>query len=175
MGPLHGENKILRHNIITYYEHRYFREMANAFSYAPFYTKYVKQPTTANPLPSSFFEGNTKFLPFFQNALGAIDGSHLPYHPSARDRELYRDRKGNCSQNGLFSCTFDFNFSYALTGWEGSASDARVFEDAITSDLIIPDGYYLLADAGFPHCKELLVPYRGKRYHLQEWGRANLK
>ena len=45
----------------------------------------------------------------------------------------------------------------------------------ITFDLIVPLGYYLLAEAGFPHCKELLIPYQGKCYHLQEWGRANLK
>jgi hypothetical protein len=61
-----------------------------------------------------------------------------------------------------------------LTGWEGSAADARVYADAIQSDLRISDGWYLLADAGFLHCKELLVPYRGVRYHLQEWGKANV-
>ena len=113
--------------------------------------------------------------PFFQHALGAIDGSHLPFYPPASERELYRNRKGFYSQNGLFCCTFSLFFTYSLTGWEGSSSDARVFEDAITSDLVVPHGYYLLADAGFPHCKELLTPYRGKRYHLQEWGRAKLK
>jgi hypothetical protein len=30
-----------------------------------------------------------------------------------------------------------------------------------------------LADAGFPLCDGLLVPYRGVRYHLKEWGRAS--
>ncbi|KIL55799.1 hypothetical protein M378DRAFT_90297 [Amanita muscaria Koide BX008] len=38
-----------------------------------------------------------------------------------------------------------------VTGWEGSAADARVYHDAIQSDLIIPEGCYYLADAGFPH------------------------
>jgi len=27
-----------------------------------------------------------------------------------------------------------------------------------------------LADADFPHCDQLLIPYRGVRYHLAEWG-----
>jgi DDE superfamily endonuclease len=62
-----------------------------------------------------------------------------------------------------------------MTGWEGSASDARVFESALNCDLKIPKGTYLLADAGFPHCKQLLVPYRGIRYHLAEWGQAKLR
>ena len=148
--------------------------MVGAFSHAPFYTKYVKQPTIDDP-PSSFFKDDPKMWPFFQHALGAIDGSHIPFYPPASEREIYRNRKGFCSQNGLFCCTFSLFFTYSLTGWEGSSSDARVFEDAITTDLDVPSGFYLLADAGFPHCKELLIPYRGKRHHLQEWGRAKLK
>ena len=66
-------------------------------------------------------------------------------------------------------------FTYTLTGWEGSATDARVYDDAITSDLHIPEGKYLLADAGYPLRRELLVPYRGVRYHLAEWGQANVR
>ena len=66
-------------------------------------------------------------------------------------------------------------FTYTLTGWEGSATDARVYDDAITSDLHIPEGKYLLADEGYPLRRELLVPYRGVRYHLAEWGRANVR
>jgi hypothetical protein len=39
----------------------------------------------------------------------------------------------------------------------------------------VPEGFYYLADAGYPHCKELLVPFRGIRYHLQEWGAAGVR
>ena len=60
-----------------------------------------------------------------------------------------------------------------LTGWEGSATDAHVFEDASTTDLYIPPGKFLLADAGYPLWPNLLVPYRGVHYHLAEWGRAS--
>jgi hypothetical protein len=38
---------------------------------------------------------------------------------------------------------------------------------------VVPEGWYHLADAGFPSCKELLIPYKAVRYHLAEWGRAN--
>ena len=61
-------------------------------------------------------------------------------------------------------------FTYALTGWEGSASDA-----CNATGLRILDGCYLLADAGFPHCEKLLVPYRGIRYHFAEHQRAGLQ
>ena len=74
----------------------------------------------------------------------------------------------------LFVCDFDMKFMYMLTGWEGSATDSWVYDDAISSDLQIPDGKYLLTDGGYLLCHKLLVPYRGIRYHLSEWGRANI-
>ena len=48
---------------------------------------------------------------------------------------------------------------YTLTGWEGSATDARVYNDAATTDLHIPAGKYLLADGGYAHSRQLLIPY----------------
>ena len=66
-------------------------------------------------------------------------------------------------------------FTYILTGWEGSATDARVWADALAKGFSVPAGFYYLADAGFPHCPELLVPFRGVRYHLQEWGAAGVR
>lgn len=62
-----------------------------------------------------------------------------------------------------------------LSGWEGSAHDGALYEDARGTDLIIPEGKYYIADAGFASCDALLVPYRGVRYHLQEWGRAKVR
>jgi len=64
------------------------------------------------------------------------------------------------------------NFTYVLSGWEGSMADATLYHDARMSDFTIPAGKYYLADVGFPSCLQLLVPYRGQRYHLAEWGRA---
>jgi hypothetical protein len=60
-----------------------------------------------------------------------------------------------------------------MSGWEGSASDALIYIAARRQSLAIPDGKFLLKDAGFPSCSAILVPYRGVRYHLKEWGRAN--
>jgi hypothetical protein len=119
--------------------------------------------------------GSSKFWPYFKDALGAIDGSHIHSAPPSASRASYRNRKGFVSQNCLFICSFDLEFVYAYTGWEGSATDARVYEAARSLDLVIPEGKYYLADAGFPSCNQLLVPYRGVRYHLAEWGRAALR
>jgi hypothetical protein len=148
--------------------------MVKIFATAPFYTKYVKQ-ITPNDFPSPYIRENPKLWPYFNRALGAIDGSHIHLAAPSSLHNACQNRKGFTSQNCLFACSFDFLFSYSLTGWEGSAADARVYESAIGLDLSIPDGWYLLADAGFPHCEKLLVPYRGVRYHLSEWGHARTR
>jgi hypothetical protein len=66
-------------------------------------------------------------------------------------------------------------FLYILSGWDGSAADAAVYFDARLHDLNVPPGKYYLADAGFGSCDACLVPYRGVRYHLAEWGRASVR
>ena len=66
-------------------------------------------------------------------------------------------------------------FKYIFSGWDGSTSDSTMYHDARLTDLTIPVGKYFLADAGFPICEGLLIPYRGVRYHLQEWGPANVR
>jgi len=144
------------------------------FSSQPFYTKYVCLPTADHPVPSEI-RNNPRFWPYFKDALGALDGTHIHSAPPIYERPANRNRKGFISQNCLFACSFGFKFVYAYTGWEGSANDARVYEDALSNGLDIPHGKYYLADAGYPSCNELLIPYRGKRYHLAEWGHANIR
>jgi hypothetical protein len=158
--------------VIFYCSFRYFRKIVTIFSSPPFYTAHVRQPVASDPIPPQI-RGNSKFFPFFKDAVGAIDGSHIHSSPPASMREACRNRKGFISQNCLFACDFGLQFVYALTGWEGSATDARVYEDA--TDFHIPAGKYYLADAGYPLCNNLLVPYRGVRYHLAEWGRAGVR
>ena len=147
--------------------------MLVVFSSPPFYTTYVNGPSSDTISPK--IHSNPKFWPYFRHAVGAIDGSHIHISPPSIERLNYRNHKGHITQNCLFVCDFDLNFTYALTGWEGSATDARVYQDAITTDLHVPDGKYLLADAGFPMQSRLLIPYRGVRYHLAEWGRAGTR
>ncbi|GLB43878.1 putative nuclease activity [Lyophyllum shimeji] len=135
-----------------------------------FYNRYVKLPPENTTPPE--IRSNPKFFPFFANCLGAIDGSHIDAHVDSSQAAAYRDRKGRLSTNILAACTFDLRFSYLLVGWKGSATDSRIFKDAREKGFAVPPGKFYLADAGFPSCDTLLVPYRGVRYHLKEWGRA---
>ena len=153
---------------------RYFKEMLFAFSSPGIYSKYVRLPSSDTPVHPSIHD-NPKHFPFFQDAIGAIDGTHIACVPSADTRDAARNRKGFTSQNCLMCCDFDMLFTYVLSGWEGSVPDATIYYDARMTDLAVPEGKYYLADAGFPNCPQLLVPYRGQRYHLAEWGRGRTK
>ena len=102
-----------------------------------FYNRYVNLPTAIAPIHDRLHD--PKYRPF-HGALGAIDGSHIYTAPPSAETAVYLNRKGVLSQNCLFVCDFAMNFCYALTGWEGSATDARVYEDACQKGLNIPVG-----------------------------------
>jgi hypothetical protein len=78
------------------------------------------------------------------------------------------------TQNCLAACNFNLEFVYIFTGWEGSATDSVMFNDARLTDLHILPGKYYLAATGFPSSLGTVIPYRGRCYHLAEWGRAGL-
>ena len=143
--------------------------MTIIFSSQPFYGKYVRLPTPNDPV-SSRIRDNSKLWPFFKGCLGAIDGSHMPLSPLASLQSLYQNQKGFLLQNCLLICNFNMLFTYILMGWEGFATYSWVWADALSRGFEVPNGFYYLADAGFPHCKELFIPFCGVQYHLQEWG-----
>ena len=77
-----------------------------------------------------------------QKCIGAIDGTHIRAKIFGDDKKKYRSRKQFPTQNILVACTFDLKFTYVLAGWEGSAHDSRILEDALTrvDRLKIPRG-----------------------------------
>ncbi|KAL5130924.1 Protein ALP1-like [Glycine soja] len=106
-----------------------------------------------------------------KRCIGALDGTHIPVTVSPDERPRYRNRKGDVSTNVLAACGPDLRFIYVLPGWEGSAGDSRVLRDALRrqNKLEIPTGKYFLVDAGYTNGPGFLAPYRGTRYHLNEW------
>ena len=147
---------------------------------------------------------------------------------SGRDVSSYRNRHGIISQNVLAACNFDLEFMYVLSGWEGSAHDSKILNDALSrrNGLKVPQGIYILiylcsyfllllvlfsflffifflyfhvflfffifpnyisnvlltnctsiiwsgkfflVDCGFPNRRQFLAPFRGVRYHLQDF------
>jgi hypothetical protein len=153
---------------------RYYKLVLVTVTSFPFYNTYVHLPPVDAPIPPEI-ENNPKLFPYFQHVLGAIDGTHVACCPSELERQHARDRKGNLSHNVLAVCSFDMVFYYIGPGWDGCTADSRMFTDSRLAHFAIPQGRCYLADAGFGICDELLIPYRGERYHLAEWGRANIR
>jgi len=99
----------------------------------------------------------------------------------------------------MVAVDFDLRFTYVLAGWEGTAHDALVLRDALEREngLRVPQGNILvisefihtnccyieiyqlvhhmlgkfyLVDDGYGAKPGFLPPFRGVRYHLNEWG-----
>ena len=66
-------------------------------------------------------------------------------------------------------------FFYICPGWEGSANDARVLENAELNGFPRAENAIYLADTGYGLRKGYLTPYRTVQYHLREQSRAHLK
>ena len=113
--------------------------------------------------------------PYFKDAIGAADGTHIPAKVPSEDIVRFRNRKGDISQNVLGICTFGLLFSCVIPGWEGSAHDGRVLQWALRNGLEVPEGKYFLVDAGYALRKGFLTPYRGIRYHLREQAISKLR
>lgn len=58
------------------------------------------------------------------------------------DKPRYRSRKGEICTNTFAACDRNLKFVYVLAGWEGSASDSRVLQDAVKREhgLKVPRG-----------------------------------
>jgi len=148
--------------------------MLNLLTLPKIYYDLVELPTKDSPVPEEISKSGS-FYPWFKDCIGTLDGTHIPVHVPDAVCAAYCNQKGTLSQNVLAAMTMDMMFAYVLPGWEGSAADSWIFDDTHAEDFTILEGRYYLADAGYPNCDVLLVPYRGMRYHLKEWGWASEK
>ena len=64
--------------------------------------------------------------------MGAIDGTHVRAYVPLQIQGKFRGRKDRTTQNVLVVATFDLKFTYALAGWEESAHDSCVLNDALS-------------------------------------------
>ncbi|XP_031262358.1 uncharacterized protein LOC116120547 [Pistacia vera] len=99
------------------------------------------------------------------------DGTYIWVHVDSVDKPKYCTLKNEIATNVLGVYTPDMQFIYLLTGWEGSAVYGKVLRDAINRRhrLKVTQGFYYLCDVGYTNGEGFLAPYRGQRYHLNEW------
>ncbi|KAL2341130.1 hypothetical protein Fmac_009070 [Flemingia macrophylla] len=96
------------------------------------------QPSGRDVQP--YILNNSRFYPYFKDCLGVIDGTHVQVKVPRWDAARFRGRKDWPTQNVFAACDFDMKFTYALGGWEGTASDSRILKDVLSRQdpLIIP-------------------------------------
>ncbi|KAK1391113.1 hypothetical protein POM88_019291 [Heracleum sosnowskyi] len=81
-------------------------------------------------LSGCIFEKNPCIMEM--DCVGAIDGTHVQASVPIEIQGSFAVRKDGTTQNVLAAITFDLKFSYVLAGWEGSAHDCRVLNDALS-------------------------------------------
>ncbi|KAF7829799.1 protein ALP1-like [Senna tora] len=123
---------------------------------------------TPNPVLEDSTDPRWKW---FKNCLGALDGTHIRIRVHKDDQTRFRNRKGDLTINVLGVCSQDAQFIYVLSGWEGSAANGRVLKSALDRPrgFKVPADRYYLVDVGYSNAEGFLAPYRGQRYHLNEW------
>ncbi|XP_072146817.1 uncharacterized protein [Setaria viridis] len=119
-----------------------------------------------------------RFSPYFDNCIGAIDGTHVPVIVPVDKVVQHTGRHGYTSQNVLAICDFDMRFTFVVAGWPGSVHDMRVFKDALIKygDKFPhpPEGKFYLVDSGYPNRPGYLAPYKGTKYHIPEFRQGPL-
>ncbi|KAK4260068.1 hypothetical protein QN277_003236 [Acacia crassicarpa] len=121
---------------------------------------------------------NPKHFPYFKDCIGAIDGTHVSATLPENKQIPFRGRKQITTQNVMCACSFDMKFTFVYAGWEGSANDCRVFTTALETPRLEfphpPPGKYYVVDSGYPTRDGYLTPFKGERYHLNDYrGRRN--
>lgn len=98
--------------------------------------------------------------------VGCVDGVYIPIiSPGGPNAELYRCRKGFFSLNVMGVCDASMLFTNLVVNWQGSAHDARIFNESALRALLERGQYkgYLLGDSGYPCKSYLLTPLRDPR------------
>ncbi|PPD90871.1 hypothetical protein GOBAR_DD12175 [Gossypium barbadense] len=171
---LHIISHHLKNRVIKHHFRRSGETVSRAFHSVLNAVIRLKDVLFKKPEPITADSSDTRWK-WFKNFLGALDGTHIKIRVPTVDKPRYRMRKGNIATNMLGVCTPEMQFVYVLPGWEGSVADGQVLRDAISRrhGLQVPhvkvDSCYYLVDAGYTNCEGFLAPFRGQRYHLNEW------
>ena len=106
--------------------------------------------------------------PEFGKCLSAIDGTFIPIVVPVDLQDRFRNRKGYTSFNVLIAANVAAMITFIFPGVEGRASDGKVLLFSRLREQI-PEGFFVLADAGYALTNDVLTRFRGCRYHLKEF------
>lgn len=108
----------------------------------------------------------------FPGVVGVIDGTRIRTVAAHVNEHLYVNRKHYHSINVQVVFDAHYRFLDIVARWHGSVHDARILDESglkvmFEEHHVVPAGYYLLVDSGYP-CKQwLLTPYLNPRTAAQ--------
>ncbi|KAA0066904.1 retrotransposon protein [Cucumis melo var. makuwa] len=142
-------------------------EMVAMFLHVLAYDELIKRPVLVTN------NYNDQRWKCFENCLGALNETYIKVNVPTGDRPTFRTRKGKFPQT-FWGCATRKEISFMSSPVGKDPQQTRGF-------YVMPftrkwtTRYYYLCDAGYQNAEGFLVPYRGQRYHLQEWrGAANV-
>ena len=116
--PHHGQYcKFLLNIIINHIFYRYFLKILVILSSPPFYSTQINPPKVSDPVPN--YIHNEQVFPIFEDALGAIDGSHFNVYASAKDPDTLCDFSRALTTNTLAICDFNMQFLHIQVARKG--------------------------------------------------------
>ena len=71
-------------------------------------------------------QNSDRYWPHFKGCIGAIDGTHVRAKVPTQQKVPYLGRKRYPTQNVMVVCDFDLLFTFVISGWPGSAHDAKI-------------------------------------------------
>jgi len=73
----------------------------------------------------------SKYSPYFDGCVGALDGTHIPVEVSRNERDDYINRTGRTTQNVIAICDFDMQYTYIGVGMAGANHDMAVLKKGL--------------------------------------------
>ncbi|XP_032798550.2 protein ALP1-like [Daphnia magna] len=104
----------------------------------------------------------------FPGVVGALDGSHMTFHPKKENMKSYQNRLQYCSFVLMAIVQADRQFSYTFVGSPGKNHDSFIWKQSslqqqlqLNCDLHFDSRkYHLIGDSAFPLTKWCIVPYK---------------
>ena len=73
----------------------------------------------------------SKYSPYFDGCVGALDGTHIPVEVNRNERDNYINRTGRTTQNVLAICDFDMQYTYIDVGMVGANHDMAILKKGL--------------------------------------------
>jgi len=89
----------------------------------------IIQPKVENY--STVHHNLSKYSPYFDGYIGALDGTHIPVEVSRNEHDDYINRTGRTTQNVLAICDFDMQYTYIGVGMVGANHDMDVLKKGL--------------------------------------------